>query len=120
MVRRLLSPRWLGGLALALAGAVAMLVLGRWQLHRGASTHSLQNYAYAIEWVLFAAFTLFCFYRLMRDAARAEAGELPDDAPPSYDTVVAPARRAVIDEEPDPELEAYNAYLARLDAEQRR
>lgn len=97
-----------------------MLALGRWQLHRGEATRSLQNYAYAIEWVLFAAFTLFCFYRFIRDAAREEAGELTDAPPPSYDNVVAPTRRVVVDDDPDPELEAYNAYLGQLDAEQRR
>ncbi len=96
-----------------------MLALGRWQLDRGGSTHSLQNYAYATEWVLFAAFTLFCFYRFLRDAAREEASELSDAAPPN-DNVVSPTRRVVVDDDPDPELEAYNAYLAQLDAEQRR
>lgn len=114
MVHRLLTPRWLAGLMLAIVGSLGMLALGRWQLHRGEATRSLQNYAYAIEWTLFAAFTLFCFYRFIRDAVREEAGDLTDARPPSYANVVAPVQRVVAQDDPDPELEAYNAYLAQL------
>ncbi len=34
MYRFLLTPRWLGGAALAMAAAVVMVLLGNWQLHR--------------------------------------------------------------------------------------
>ena len=34
MYRFLLTPRWLGALALAVAAAVAMVFLGVWQLNR--------------------------------------------------------------------------------------
>ncbi len=112
MLRRLLTPRWVIGLVLALAGAAVMLRLGRWQLSRGAATHSLQNYAYAVEWLLFAAFTLFCFYRFARDAGRED---LEDDAPASVEpSVLTPAPTPAPAPEDDPELAAYNAYLARL------
>ena len=109
VLRRLLTLRWLAGLTLALAGSGVMLALGRWQLNRGESTHSLQNYAYAVEWALFAAFTMFCFYRLAREA------DLPRDDPPARveSSVLVPPRAAEPDET-DPELVAYNAYLARL------
>ena len=86
-----------------------MLALGRWQLNRGEATNSLQNYAYAVEWTLFAAFTMFCFYRLAREA------DLPrDHAPARVEDVVLVPPRAAEPEESDPELAAYNAYLARL------
>jgi len=108
VLRRLLTLRWLAGLALALAGAMVMLALGRWQFDRGEATNSLQNYAYAVEWALFAAFTLFCFYRLAR-----EADQPRDDAPARVeDAVLVPVRP--VQQESDPELAAYNAYLAQL------
>ncbi len=65
--------------------------LGRWQLSRGEATHSLQNYAYAVEWALFAAFTLFCFYRFIRDAVRDER-ELTD-APALVELPCSPPAR---------------------------
>lgn len=109
MLGRLLTLRWLAGLVLAVSGAVGMLALGRWQLRRGEATNSLQNYAYALEWTLFAAFTLFCFYRLAR-----EADSPVDDAPARVEDTVLLPPRAPEQQESDPELEAYNAYLARL------
>ncbi len=109
VVRRLLTLRWLTGLTLALAGSGVMLALGRWQLSRGEATNSLQNYAYAVEWALFAAFTMFCFYRLAREA------DLPrDDAPARVEDAVLVPPRVPEPQESDPELAAYNAYLARL------
>jgi DNA-binding transcriptional regulator of glucitol operon len=113
VLRRLLTPRWLLGLLLTLAGAGAMLLLGRWQLGRGASTHSIQNYAYAVEWVMFAAFAVFCFYKLARDADR------PPEEPPVKDDVVLPPQLPAVEEPEDDELAAYNAYLARLDESSR-
>ena len=109
MLRRLLTVRWLLGLLITLAVAAAMIRLGQWQLGRGQDNDSLQNYAYAVEWLLFAAFTVFCFYKLARDADR----EVDDTDPVPPDVVVPPPARAQ-DEPEDEELAAYNAYLARL------
>jgi DNA-binding transcriptional regulator of glucitol operon len=113
VLRRLLTPRWLIALALSLAGAAGMVRLGMWQLGRGESRHSIQNYSYAVEWVLFAAFTLFCFVKLLRDDGRDEE---PTDTGAAGVTVVPPPRPALPEPEDD-ELAAYNAYLARLNAE---
>jgi DNA-binding transcriptional regulator of glucitol operon len=106
-----LTVRGLVGLLLTAVAAVAMLRLGQWQLGRGESTGSVQNYAYAVEWVLFASFAVFCFYKLV----------LAEDEEPEESTavdVVLPPPRPVVDEPEDDELAAYNAYLARLNAEQ--
>ena len=113
VLRRLLTPRWLLGLLLTLAAAGAMLLLGRWQLGRGEQTNSLQNYAYAVEWVMFAAFAVFCFYKLAHEA------DHPPEEPPAKDDVVLPPQRPVVEEPEDDELAAYNAYLARLDESSR-
>jgi DNA-binding transcriptional regulator of glucitol operon len=114
VLRRLLTPRWLVGLLLTLCAAAAMVRLGQWQLGRGEDTHSVQNYAYAVEWVLFAAFAVFFFYKVIRDVDRE-----PDDEDPRDDVVLAPPV-AIAEEPVDDELAAYNAYLARLNAEQSR
>ena len=113
VLRRLLTLRWLVGLLLTLAASGVMLMLGRWQLGRGEERNSLQNYAYAVEWVLFAAFTVFCFYKLARDADRED-----DDPEPARDDVVLPPPPPA-EEPPDDELAAYNAYLARLHEQSR-
>ena len=110
MLRRLLTPRWLVGLLLSLLGSAVMVRLGMWQLGRGERRHSLQNYSYAVEWVLFAAFTVFCFVKLLHDDGLEGDQQIP---PPSV--VVPPPARA--DEPQDDELAAYNAYLARLNAQ---
>jgi hypothetical protein len=106
--RRLLTPRWLLGLALTLAGAAGMVRLGMWQLGRGEQRQSLQNYSYAVEWLLFAAFTVFCFVKLLRDEGPGEESE------PVSAAVVVPPPAMPVDEPLDDELAAYNAYLARL------
>ena len=110
MLRRLLTVRWLLALVVTLAGAGGMIRLGMWQLGRGEEHHSIQNYSYAVEWVLFAAFAVFCFVKLLRDDGTAEE---PEDTTMS---VVIPPPAAVPEPE-DEELAAYNAYLARLNAE---
>ena len=103
--------RGLVGLLLTAAAAAAMLRLGRWQLGRGESTGSVQNYAYAVEWVLFASFAVFCFYKLVLAEDEEPAEEQGVD-------VVLPPPRPAVKEPEDDELAAYNAYLARLNAEQ--
>jgi DNA-binding transcriptional regulator of glucitol operon len=109
VLKRLLTVRWLGALVLTLAGAVGMVRLGMWQLDRGEQRHSLQNYSYAVEWVLFAAFAVFCFVKLLRDE-----GEQPQENATASVVVPPPP---VVPEPEDDELAAYNAYLARLNAE---
>jgi DNA-binding transcriptional regulator of glucitol operon len=110
VLKRLLTVRWLVALVVTLAGAAGMVRLGMWQLGRGEQRHSIQNYSYAVEWVLFAAFAVFCFVKLLRDDG---AEQEPEDATMS---VVIPPPSAAPEPE-DEELAAYNAYLARLNAE---
>ena len=43
MYRFLLTPRWLGGLALAIAAAVVMVFLGIWQWHRYEERSAVNN-----------------------------------------------------------------------------
>lgn len=129
-----LAPRWLGLHLLVIAMAVAMVLLGRWQLDVSNAKHfSLQNFGYALQWWAFTVFALYLWRRLLLDAANArreEATAMPGagsadldssspDTSPSADTS-PPYRRYVMPrvEDSPPVVDdvhaAYNAYLAGL------
>src|SRR4051794_20970133 len=100
-----------------------MLRLGLWQWHRAESpTGGLQNYAYAFQWPLFAAFTLVVWIKtlieeLRRDPTTPRTAALP--LPPDRDGVIRkPGLRVgvttsvpAVDDEDD-EVAAWNARLA--------
>jgi hypothetical protein len=94
-----------------------MLWLGDWQFHRAESGNPL-SWAYTFEWPIFAIFGVVFWAKTIRDELKppaapveAEGIELPASVgagPPGQDG------RAGQADEDDPELAAYNAYLARL------
>jgi DNA-binding transcriptional regulator of glucitol operon len=113
-MRRLLAPKWLAWHAFALVATFAMLRLGLWQWHRSEATHSAQNLGYALQWPAFAVFAVVVWFRVCRDVVRP-----PQDAPPATNSKRRPAPEApaavvAVTDEEDPELAAYNRYLARL------
>ncbi|CAN5779468.1 hypothetical protein BH18ACT7_BH18ACT7_10910 [soil metagenome] len=113
MRRLLFSPRWILGHLLAVAAFATCLWFGWWQLARFDSpTGGPQNAAYALQWPVFAGFVAFFWYRAVRDGLRAEPGPKPPRlvAQPS----AATQERIRQDEERDPQLAAYNRYLADL------
>ena len=114
MVRRLLTPKWLAWHAFALVATYAMLRLGLWQWHRAHATHSAQNMGYALQWPAFAVFGLVVWWRVCRDVLHP-----PEDKPAPAEKqqrrpAPEPAAVAPVTDEEDPELAAYNRYLARL------
>ena len=111
-MRRLLAPKWLAWHAFALVATLVMLRLGLWQWHRAHTSHSAQNLGYALQWPAFAVFGLVVWFRVCRDAVHGppEAKPAPRKPPPEPAAAVVP-----VSEEEDPELAAYNRYLARLD-----
>jgi len=122
--RFLISPKWLGWHAFAVVAFIGMLWLGDWQFHRAESGNAL-SWAYTFEWPIFAIFGGVFWVKTIRDelkppAAGDEAAEieLPAGAVPRAGTgapgAVAGADDRAGDEEDDPELAAYNAYLTRL------
>ena len=117
MWRRLLTPGWLALHALALAAVGFMVGLGRWQWQRGVELDRLQNYSYAVEWWLFAAFAVFLWVKTMADTLE-DRGQGPveqdEPAPPAVAPPPAP------DDDDDPELAAYNARLRELHARSQR
>jgi DNA-binding transcriptional regulator of glucitol operon len=116
--RFLLRPGWVALSVLTVALVVTMVLLGHWQLDVSDRKHfSLQNFGYALQWWAFSIFTLAMWIRLVRDHVRSSAGsgapaeQRPAaDAPVAYRRYVPPAPASV----DDPELAAYNDYLAGL------
>lgn len=126
MRRIALSPRWLGWHVLMVAAVVTCVVLGRWQLGRAGESGSLQNMGYAVQWPLFAVFFVLLWWRMLlleiRDARQAVAAEpVRPAAELAAPTQLPQQRRAEIvrAEQEDPQLAAYNRYLARLAATDR-
>lgn len=122
--RFLLTPRWLAWLGFVIAAVLGMLWLGLWQFRRAESGNAL-SWGYTFEWPLFAAFGLVFYVRTVLDEVRGRRGAKA--APAEASTVEAStgdpadglpgrprATPAAAEEAPDPELDEYNAYLARL------
>jgi hypothetical protein len=124
-----------------LAACVTMVLLGRWQWHVAHVRHGdVQNYAYAFQWWAFTGFAVLMWLRVVRDAVprRATVDAVTSDpaAEPGADEPTAAARERTAGEpavneagtvayrryvmprnqpeNADPELTAYNAYLADL------
>jgi DNA-binding transcriptional regulator of glucitol operon len=119
----LITPKWLGWHAFAVLATIGMLWLGEWQFHRAESGNAL-SWAYTFEWPIFAIFGVVFWAKTIRDEFKPQAdpGEVPDvDLPAGAGARPSrgPNSRArgpvpAAQDEPDPELAAYNAYLARL------
>jgi DNA-binding transcriptional regulator of glucitol operon len=112
-VRRLLAPQWLAWHALTVAVAVLFLRLGLWQWHRAVATGSPQNMGYALQWPAFALFAVAVWWRVCRDAVRPPKAAAPA-APARRRPAPEPAPAAPVTDEEDPQLAAYNRYLAEL------
>jgi len=116
-------------LVVALPG---FFVLFWWQLHRALSGNDL-SWVYSFEWPFFAAYAVWMWWRLVHEdsaePARSEAGGVPAHlvqpgrqhgdggngvAPAADDSLFDPY------DESEPELAAYNRYLAGLHAADRR
>lgn len=123
---RFLHPKWLALHLFVWVSAVAMVLLGRWQLHVSEIKHGdLRNLAYAAQWWIFSAFAIFLWVRVLRDArgryaaaaGDAPAGEAATTGPSRgtpYRGYVMPSSEAIVVD--DPEMVAYNAYLGALAA----
>ncbi|HEY1824285.1 MAG TPA: hypothetical protein VGG83_30640 [Trebonia sp.] len=130
--------RWIVWHLSVVAAFLGMLWLGDWQYHRAIGGNGL-SWAYTFEWPLFAGFAVVFWARTVKDefalrrgavsetelVARAalarsmamlpKGAMLPAGALP--DGVDVRQLEQPGDEEDDPELASYNAYLAKLNAE---
>jgi hypothetical protein len=119
-MRRFLTPGWVARHVLAVVLIVGFLGLGWWQLGR-ASAGNVLSWAYAVEWPVFAGFVAFMWVREVRLELRADAPPAPEPAEHPEQAAVrrpvrVPHRAAPVTEPADPELDAYNHYLAWLNA----
>lgn len=112
MRQLLLTPRWLVRLAVAVLLIAAFLALGWWQWARARSGNTL-SWAYTFEWPLFAGFVVFFCWRMLQL-------ELDPPEQPERQLVEPPPPPPVVEDRDDPELAAYNRYLAALHEQDRR
>ena len=121
--RFMISPPWLAWHAFAVAAFWGMFWLGDWQLHRALSGNAL-SWAYTFEWPIFALMGAVFWAKTIRDEIRIRSGQVTSAAAPDLPdppggatgpdrTTIAGSTSGEI-ELYDPELAAYNAYLARL------
>ena len=110
-MRVLVSPRWLLRHVLVVVAVGTCYGFGRWQLGRAIDRHSFLNWTYTVEWGLFGAFAVLVWAWYLRDEIRGPQPEQDEPAKPVY----LPQAQPVSDED-DPELAAYNRYLASLHA----
>jgi hypothetical protein len=121
-MKGLWTPAWIARHLLAFVLVVAFLGLGWWQFSRASGGNTL-SWGYTFEWPVFAGFVAFLWFREVQLARRpptAPADEQPaaEAAAGAPVTVGRPVRVAVqaAPVADDPELDAYNDYLAWLKA----
>ncbi len=89
------------------------LALGWWQLNRALSGNTL-SWAYTFEWPIFAGYAIFLWWHIIHDDPTIyEPKQLESGNKKTQSEFVADSDQ---DEEIDPELVAYNEYLAELAA----
>jgi DNA-binding transcriptional regulator of glucitol operon len=76
-VRRVFTAKWCLAHLVLVAAVLVMLRLGQWQWDRAQSqTGGLQNYAYALQWPLFAVFAIVVYVKTLIEETRR--GDRPD------------------------------------------
>ena len=105
---RLLTPRWVLLHLLVAALFVATFFLGFWQLGKAEDGGGAVNWSYALQWPLYGFMGLWFYVRMVREELHRD----PDEEEPGNAVVLY--QRPRIDTSGDPELAAYNAYLAEL------
>jgi DNA-binding transcriptional regulator of glucitol operon len=128
-VRRVFTAKWCLAHLVLVAAVLVMLRLGLWQWHRAnSSTGGVQNYAYALQWPLFAVFAIVVYVKTMIEESRR--GEAPADGRRSVQALPAagagvmrqPGVRIGVATSPieidadDAETMEWNARLAALNA----
>ncbi len=108
MYARLLTVRGVLLHLLVLALFVATVFLGHWQLTKAEAGGGAVNWSYALQWPLYGFMGLGFYLKMLRDELQRD----PDEDEPGSAVVLY--QRPRIDTTGDPELAAYNAYLAEL------
>jgi DNA-binding transcriptional regulator of glucitol operon len=128
-VRRVFTAKWCLAHLVLVAAVLVMLRLGLWQWDRAQSqTGGLQNYAYALQWPLFAVFAIVVYVKtLIEETRRGEASDgrrrMSAALPPAEAGVmrqpgvrVGVATGPIEIDDDDEETREWNARLAALNA----
>lgn len=108
--------RRLGIVLVCVVSLVGCVGLAWWQWERFESaTGSWQNLGYVLQWPLFGLFPAFMFWRLRKLRREPEAAPVTTAPLEAWEPAPRPVVSAGQDED-DPELAAYNRYLASLNA----
>lgn len=125
-MKGLWTPAWVARHLVALVLTAGCLGLGWWQFSRATGGNSI-SWGYMFQWPVFGGFVVFIWIREIQLARRRAAGTPEDPAAEptarAADAPVTPGRPVRVTTRPaaakpatDPELEAYNDYLAWLAA----
>ncbi len=119
-MKGLWTPAWIARHVLALVLTAACLGLGWWQFSRATGGNSL-SWGYMFEWPVFAGFVVFIWIREIQVYRRKLTPSVDEAPAPARDpdAPVALGRPVRVAVRPaaavaDPELDAYNDYLAWL------
>ena len=108
MYRRLLTPKWVLLHLLVVALFVGTWFAAYWQFSKAEGGGGAVNWSYTIQWPLYGFMGLWFYLRMVRTELHRD----PDEDEPGREVVLY--QRPRIDTTGDPELAAYNAYLAEL------
>jgi DNA-binding transcriptional regulator of glucitol operon len=116
-MKGLLTPAWILRHVVALVLVVAFLLLGWWQYTRAADGNAL-SWGYMFQWPVFAGFVVFLWWREVKLATKPRPApeQLPDSPVAVGRPIRVPSRASADPADDDPELVAYNDYLAWLNA----
>lgn len=108
-----LTPRaWRLHLALFVV-VPACMALCIWQLERALAGNTL-SWAYVFEWPLFAGYAVYMWWRFVHESPEAVPPAGTAGAPGGLETPPPGTGQPQTGQAEDPELAAYNAYLAQL------
>lgn len=118
------SRKWWGRHLVALVAITACAFLGRWQWDKAMwGSGDLVNLGYGLQWWSFAAVIVYGWFRLVREDLHPQPASPDPSGAQESEATASPAfvrpRPAPPALDDDPELAAYNAYLAQLSARSR-
>jgi DNA-binding transcriptional regulator of glucitol operon len=120
-MKGLWTPAWIARHVAALVLIIAFLCLGWWQYTRATAGNAL-SWGYTVQWPVFAGFVGFLWWRevqLARNGGAKPAKRMREQQAETPQQIRRPVRvpaRSAEHDTDDPELEAYNDYLAWLAA----
>ncbi|MQM24383.1 hypothetical protein [Glycomyces albidus] len=96
-VRRLLTPPWIVLHCFAVVLTIGFGLLGWWQLTRAQGGNAI-SWGYALEWPLFAVFTVALWIRQMRLELRKDRpeGEAPRRGRPEPPPMTSPFEESIL------------------------